>query len=235
MKDFVNRLILPYCRARIAEHHLPQDQVSVLIVDAWQVHLSADFKDFIRRCVPKIELNYIPAGTTPKAQVMDISVNYTIKSIVSHVTCDYIAGKVATLLKESPEAVPIVEVGLGSLKPVIVKGFLQSVSHFEGLDGAATIKKGWGKAGVLRCFEKSFQATAATWMANQLRESNLNTVLMPHIDPLIEIPPSTLIYVGYEDRHEDDDLAMITLEDIEELDELLEAYDAEQALLSDTH
>jgi hypothetical protein len=68
MKDFVTRLVLPYVKGVIEELRLPQDQHSVLMVDMWKVHLSAEFRDFLSKCTPPIEVNYIEAGTTPKGQ-----------------------------------------------------------------------------------------------------------------------------------------------------------------------
>lgn len=68
MKDLLDRLIKPYIVRVIAAQKLPEDQVSILLVDMWKVHLTADFRDYVAQMRPRIELNYIEAGTTPKAQ-----------------------------------------------------------------------------------------------------------------------------------------------------------------------
>jgi hypothetical protein len=68
MKDLLDRLIRPYIIRVIAELNLPADQVSILMVDMWKVHITKEFRDYVSQMRPRIELNYIEAGTTPKAQ-----------------------------------------------------------------------------------------------------------------------------------------------------------------------
>jgi len=68
MKDLIDRMIKPYIARVIVELNLPANQVSILMVDMWKVHLTQEFRDYVSAIQPRIELNYIEAGTTPKAQ-----------------------------------------------------------------------------------------------------------------------------------------------------------------------
>jgi hypothetical protein len=145
---------------------------------------------------------------------MDVSVNYVIKSINTDVVCDHVAERVSASLQQAPADVPRLDVSLGTLKPLVVRGFLNGIAHFEREEGRQTVVKGFSKANLLRCFEPDFQRVAVSWMTQQARNFSINEMLNPTTAPgEHEEPPSALTYVDHEDRNHLDELPVAFDED----------------------
>jgi hypothetical protein len=52
---------------------------SVLLLDCWPVHIGEEFRTYMAETHPNIALLFVPAGTTGKAQPIDLVVNKPFK------------------------------------------------------------------------------------------------------------------------------------------------------------
>ena len=99
-----------------------------------------------------------------------------------------------------------VDIRLTSLKPMVVSGMIKAIDYFKTASGEELIKKGFKKAGLLRCFEPEFRAAAIAWVKAQGPQA-LNPEYVP-----AEAPPSSM-------AHTDAEMALVTLD--EELMDLI--------------
>lgn len=223
MRDIVTRILVPHIKRVIKEKNLGLLQKSILILDVWCHHISDEFRQFLANLEVPILVNYIPPNCTSKAQgpsppsplliaeaVCDLVVNKKCKEHANDVTCAEVASKVAHQLGEMERAGSVaavsVDIRLSALKPIVVRGMVDAVTFFETADGKALILKGFAKANVARCFERSFQEQAVAWA----RKSG-QSVLNPAFKPVTDVPPSAA-------QHANEPVAIV----VEESEEVLE-------------
>ena len=132
--------------------------------------------------------------------------------------CEHVATKVSESLTAAPRDVPKVDVTLGSLKPLVVNGFIEGIQHFGTPDGKALILKGFEKAGVTRCFGAAFQKEGEMWMLPQMRATPLDDILVPPDLEAAEVPPSAVSYVGEDETRGALDAIPLAVADEELLD-----------------
>lgn len=65
------------CEARGLD---PLKAKSIVHIDAYPVHLSAEFREWIKRKYPQLLLVYVPANCTSKVQIADLVLNRPLKS-----------------------------------------------------------------------------------------------------------------------------------------------------------
>jgi hypothetical protein len=63
-KAFVEKILTPYRISQIEELGLSKDQEMVWIIDCWSVHISKDFRAWMKRTSPLIHLLFVPANCT---------------------------------------------------------------------------------------------------------------------------------------------------------------------------
>lgn len=150
---------------------------------------------------------------------MDVAANFKIKSLNTEVICHHIAKRVSSSLKSHPSETPQLDISLGNLKDLVVKGFIQGINHFATKAGRDTLLKGIEKINLHRCFQSEFQAKALLWVDERSRSRTVNAILSPETHE-IDIPSSSLTYYRYEEKNELDELPIEVIE--EELIDLLE-------------
>ncbi|KAG9091475.1 hypothetical protein FS749_016521 [Ceratobasidium sp. UAMH 11750] len=82
MRSYVTQILVPYFQSQIEAHGLPQDQRCVFQIDAWSVHRSAEFRDWISTTYPWITLQYIPGGCTGYFQACDVALQRVVKAAI---------------------------------------------------------------------------------------------------------------------------------------------------------
>lgn len=83
MKSLVQKIVVPYAKRTIERLGLPANQKIIWIIDAWSVHKSVAFRDYMHTNHPYILLLFIPPNCTSKLQPQDVSVQKPFKSAVT--------------------------------------------------------------------------------------------------------------------------------------------------------
>lgn len=71
MQQWMAEILHPYMQKAMLE---TKSTKGVLLLDCWGVHIKQSFRDHVREHYPYLQILYVPAGTTPIAQVCDVSV-----------------------------------------------------------------------------------------------------------------------------------------------------------------
>jgi hypothetical protein len=73
MRSFVQKVLHPYFEGKCFDLGLnPLMQRMIWLIDYWLVHISAEFRGFMKENFPHILLLFVPANCTSKLQVMDV-------------------------------------------------------------------------------------------------------------------------------------------------------------------
>jgi hypothetical protein len=73
MRSFVQKVLHPYFEGKCFDLGLnPLTQRMIWLIDCWSVHISAEFRGFMKENFPHILLLFVPANCTSKLQVMDV-------------------------------------------------------------------------------------------------------------------------------------------------------------------
>jgi hypothetical protein len=79
MRSFVNDILVPYFTEQKKKLGLPSSQKCIWQIDAWVVHRSKDFHDWMKTNHSDIILHYVPAGCTGVFQVCDVGIQRIFK------------------------------------------------------------------------------------------------------------------------------------------------------------
>lgn len=78
MQEYIENVLQPYIAASIRRHNLPPSCKTILMLDCWSVHRSAEFIEYMKKH-PNIILIFIPPNCTSKLQVADTTLNFRFK------------------------------------------------------------------------------------------------------------------------------------------------------------
>jgi hypothetical protein len=84
MQRYIKEVIMPHVERSIQEHRLHSDAKVLLLLDAWAVHKSEEFRRFLRTHHPRIHLVFVPPNCTSKLQVADVVLQRGFKSGITH-------------------------------------------------------------------------------------------------------------------------------------------------------
>ena len=79
MHAYVNDILAPYFERKKRENGLPPTQKSLVQLDVWSVHRSAEFREWMRKNHPTIILDYVPGGCTGVHQPCDVGIQRPLK------------------------------------------------------------------------------------------------------------------------------------------------------------
>jgi len=141
MQQWIKEVLLPYSERRIHEHNLPRDSHIILLLDAWAVHKSEEFRLFLQTHFPHIHLVYVPANCTGQLQVADVVLQrpfkHGIRQRFSLWCADILREQVRTndLLGLAPY------LKMSQIKPRLLEWVVSSWSKLQ--QGRDYIKMGW--------------------------------------------------------------------------------------------
>ena len=97
MIQYVDELLVPWFNNRKETLKLPKDQKSLLILDVFAAHRTADF-------LSKLEANnicccYVPAGCTGQLQPLDVALNDELKKLLTAEFTTWYASEITKELK----------------------------------------------------------------------------------------------------------------------------------------
>lgn len=121
MQRYVTHVIMPHVGRMIELHELATDAHVVLLLDAWAVHKSAEFRTWIAAEHPRIHLVYVPANCTSKLQLADVALQRPFKNGVTQLFNHWAAQRVAEQIRAN-EVGGIAELlTMKRLKPLVVE------------------------------------------------------------------------------------------------------------------
>lgn len=92
-KNYVRLILVPYFRAKIEELQLSDSQKALYIIDCWPVHISADFRHWMKTEYPWILVLYVPPSCTGKLQPQDKFYQKPFKHAVMASFCEWQMGR----------------------------------------------------------------------------------------------------------------------------------------------
>jgi hypothetical protein len=77
-KEYLKHIIKPY----VEKHAKTADPHVILIIDCWNIHKSAEFREYVSVKYPNYHLIFVPANCTSIAQPCDVIVQRSYKHII---------------------------------------------------------------------------------------------------------------------------------------------------------
>ncbi len=99
MRNFVNKILVPYFAAIRAQLGLPPDQRALWFIDCWSVHRSDEFLSWMRENHPTIIINFVPARMTGLFQPADVGLQRLFKHSMKRTAHDDVVQEVLLKLK----------------------------------------------------------------------------------------------------------------------------------------
>jgi hypothetical protein len=81
-KDFVNNILLNYRMSQIDRLGLSADQNMIWLIDCWSVHISKEFRAWMKSNYPRNHLFFIPANCTSNFQPADVILQRPFKHAI---------------------------------------------------------------------------------------------------------------------------------------------------------
>lgn len=145
MQEYIHHVIEPYRQRKIKEKALLSDSRMILVLDAWSVHRSAEFRTWMAKNHPLMHLVFVPANCTSHLQVADVVLQKSFKSKIRERFSDW----AATIIKQQALTGEITglraHLGMKELRPLVLEWVLYSWTHLAGPAGKELILQGWFK------------------------------------------------------------------------------------------
>jgi hypothetical protein len=143
MQEYILNVIEPYRQRKIKDKALPLDSRMILVLDAWSVHRSAEFRSWMVKNHPLMHLVFVPANCTSHLQVADVALQKPFKSKIR----DRFSEWAATIITEQASKGEIsglrAYLGLKELRPLLLEWALHAWNHLASPAGKEMILKGW--------------------------------------------------------------------------------------------
>jgi hypothetical protein len=150
MRDYVNRILVPYFDRERTRLQLPATQWCIAILDCWTLHKMTWFVALLKE--KRIAPIFVPGGTTGDNQPQDLSVNRPFKAMARQHFEAWLASLSDADLARAGS--------LPALKANVLSWINAGVEHVR-VHSDKMVLAGWRRAGILpRCFEKDFQDRA---------------------------------------------------------------------------
>jgi len=177
MKEWVQLVLAPYFDGKRKELGLKTDQKAVLILDCWSVHKSADFRNFLRIDYENVILLFVPACCTSKGQVVDLALNWPMKSASIKEFEAWLSQQVTGQLDRGLAINDIkIDLSMSTLRPLIPSMVYAGYKSF--VEDKEKVLVGWRRAGLLRAWDSAFQRSA-TMDAARLFPGGGNETVVP--------------------------------------------------------
>ena len=148
------KIIFPYLRAKKAELGYPEEQFSLIIMDAFKGQDNVEMRSL---CLENnCELVIVPHNLTNKFRPLDITINQKAKKFISHKFNKWYAERVSSQLRKgiSPGDVKV-SLKMSDLKPLHAQWVLEMYSYLK--HQKESIVKGFEKAGITEALESAYE------------------------------------------------------------------------------
>jgi len=100
MKSFVQKVLHPYFEGKCFDFGLNLlTQRMIWLIDYWSVHISTEFRGFMKENFPHILLLFVPANCTSKLQLMDVIFQRPFKHAIHQLYNQFQAAEIAKQIK----------------------------------------------------------------------------------------------------------------------------------------
>jgi hypothetical protein len=141
MQGWITRVLLPHTERMIQLYELDADAHVLLLLDAWAVHRSAEFRVWLQREYPHIHLVYVPSNCTSKLQLADVALQRPFKSSITQSFCEWAAAAVAEQIRAGQVTGIAEQLGMKALKPLVLQWCIDSWSGLR--ERKQLILDGW--------------------------------------------------------------------------------------------
>jgi len=142
MKEYVEKVILPYAETCIERYHLDADANIILVLDVWAVHKSEEFRLYMRKH-PRIHLVYIPPNCTSKLQVADVVLQRPFKHIITQRFNQWAGANIAEQIADGKIVGLNDALKMSNIKPLALQWCLESWKELK--ERKHLILDGWHK------------------------------------------------------------------------------------------
>ena len=141
MRQWVTEVLMPYAGRRILEHNRPKDDHIVLVLDVWSVHISQEFREWIKKEHPRIHLVYVPPNCTSELQVADVILQRPFKVGIRQEFNRWAATVISEQLKQNDLVGLTPHLKMSMIKPLVLQWCVGSWNRMTA--GRQYIKTGW--------------------------------------------------------------------------------------------
>ncbi len=126
MQRWITKVLLPHSERMIELYNLDADARMLLLLDAWAVHKSAEFRDWMKREHPRIHLVYVPANCTSRLQLADVALQRPFKNCITQSFNAWAASTIAEQIRRGEVAGISAQLGVAALKPLVLQWCVES-------------------------------------------------------------------------------------------------------------
>ena len=153
-KKFVEKILVPYKDSQVKLLNLPAMQEMIWLIDCWSVHISKEFREWMKNHHPKIHILYILANCTSIYQPADVIIQRPFKHAFRQAFNKYTMEAIAKQLKACEDV--HMDFKMSKLKPHICEWLYVPLTNVS--SRIAMVLKGWEQTGLLRVLTKNFKS-----------------------------------------------------------------------------
>ncbi len=160
MKEFIDQVIVPWHAKQCEElGRASSSQHYIWNIDYWKVHISEEFRGWLKENHPLLHLVFVLANCTSKLQVVDVVLQRLFKHRFRIQFNLWQSQQIACQVLNGVQPVNIqLQLGIKELRCHLVGWLMGSWEELVGLK--QMIRKGWTKCGMGMIHEAEFQAKA---------------------------------------------------------------------------
>ena len=165
-----------------------------MAIDCWSVHISKEFRDWMKTHHPEILVLYIPANCTSIYQPADVVIQRPFKHAFRQEFNKFTMDTISSQLKGGEDVQ--MDFKMSKLKPHLCHWLYKAWINVS--SKTDMISKGWTQIGLLRAFDNDFQKQAMLdnmvrplFNSNEVETEACNTVYNEDID--VEVSLETVM------------------------------------------
>ena len=146
MKEYVEKILVPYINRKRAELNLSSNQPALLIFDNFKAQTTSSMLKLLDSYTINVAL--LPANCTDRLQPLDLSVNKAAKDFLHSRFQDWYAKQLCSQLQKESE-MQAVDLKLSTVKPLSAEWIESMYNYFK--TKPEIIKNGFKEAGITNC------------------------------------------------------------------------------------
>ena len=175
-KEFVKCILIPYFEDIVGKMSLPKSQKMIWLIDCWSVQKWEAFLLWMKKEYPWICIFFILANCTSKLQPTDVILQRPLKCGFTNCFKQWSTSSIQKQIEDQVSNIQL-DLRISTLREELCTWLLKTWRSLG--SQKVMIVKGWDKCGLLRSFDKDFQAKAM--------ESNADASLFTGLDNICEI------------------------------------------------
>ncbi len=128
LRDYINKLLLPYIKKRRTELKFPSDQRALVLFDKFKGQCTSSILELLEE--NNICVVMVPANCTDRLQPLNVSVNKAAKNFLRGQFQDWYATQICDQLKAKDDDHKFVDLKLSIVKPLGAKWMVSMYDYF---------------------------------------------------------------------------------------------------------